>query len=198
MISYIQGEILKLSVADKYGFLDILTNSGIGYRVTVTDINGYKIGEKASIYTSFQVREDSQTLYGFKTEQERDFFELLLTVSGIGPKSALSILITYDIDEVATYIFNKDSDSLSKVSGLGKKGAQKLVIELENKLEPLDFDIKGKRNKNSLVTKELSDALKALGFSGKNLEEYLKKAEKHIADTDKIDELIKLVLKDSD
>ncbi|PKL42088.1 MAG: Holliday junction branch migration protein RuvA, partial [Planctomycetes bacterium HGW-Planctomycetes-1] len=81
-----------------------------------------EVGTDISVYTSFQVREESQTLYGFNTELERDFFEELLTVSGIGPKSALSILSTYSMERVKEIVLEGDSKLLSKVPGLGLKG----------------------------------------------------------------------------
>jgi holliday junction DNA helicase RuvA len=86
MISYITGKILKTSIS-KDSYVDILTDSGIAYRISVpsTYVLPSK-GEKFSLYTHFHVREDSQTLFGFKNEEERDFFEQLISVSGIGPK----------------------------------------------------------------------------------------------------------------
>jgi len=101
MISYISGKILKYRSTGKVNYIDILLSSGIGYRVFVT--SQFSINTKQSeiaLYTSFQVKEDSNSLYGFNTEEERDFFEELLNVSGIGPKLALSILSTYSMNRV--------------------------------------------------------------------------------------------------
>lgn len=198
MISFLNGKVFKVSRGDKRSFIDLLTNSGIAYRISINNAGAFKLEQELGVYTSFQVREDSQTLYGFLSESERDFFELLLTVSGIGPRSAMAILDFYGLDEVATHILNKDADSLSKVPGLGKKGAQKIVLELENKLEPFDYKIKGKKSKNTLILKELSDALTSLGFSGKALTQYMEKAGKYVEKVEKIDELIKIVLAESD
>ena len=137
MISYISGKVIQSRVG-KVNYIDILVPLGVGYRVYVTSqFKFVKNGTDVKIYTSFQVRKESQTLYGFNTEIERDFFEELLTVSGIGPKSAMSILSTYCIDRVKQIILDGDSKLLSKVPGLGLKGAQKVILELRGKI---DFD----------------------------------------------------------
>lgn len=172
MISYISGKVLK-NVIGKNGYVDVLTNAGIGYRVFVTLHFTYSdINSEISIYTSFQVREDSQTLYGFNTQQERDFFEELLNVSGIGPKSAISILSTYSIDKIKEIVAQGDSKLLSKAPGLGIKGAQKVILELRGKI---DFDNEDKLDIEDEKLKELKEALKILGFKGSELEQSVKR-----------------------
>lgn len=192
MISYISGKVLKNS-SSKISFVDILTNSGIAYRVFVTDKYPFlEKGSSVEMYTSFQVREDSQALYGFGSEVERDFFEQLLTVSGVGPKLGLSILSTYSLEQVREIILDGDSKLLSKVSGLGSKGAQKIILELRGRI---DFDKEDKVSGNSVKIKELKEALKSLGFSGKSLEECVSKAEDILSSEDiDIEDLIRKVL----
>lgn len=192
MISYISGKVLKNFVG-KNGYVDILTNAGIGYRVFVTSAFHYTdINSQMSVYTSFQVREDSQTLYGFNTQQERDFFEELLTVSGIGPKSALSILSTYSIERIKEIVAQGDSKLLSKAPGLGIKGAQKVILELRGKI---DFDNEDKLDLEDDKLKELKEALKILGFKGSELELSVKKAGEMLKKEDiDIEMLIKKVL----
>ncbi|KKP43205.1 Holliday junction DNA helicase RuvA [candidate division WS6 bacterium RIFOXYD1_FULL_33_8] len=172
MISYISGKVIKNEIG-KVNYMDILIPSGIGYRVFVT--SQFKFVEKDTdvfVYTSFQVREDSQTLYGFNTELERDFFEQLLTVSGIGPKLGLSILSTYSMERVKELVLEGDSKMLSKVSGLGLKGAQKIILELRGKI---DFDRDDINSKSDIRLKELKEALRSLGFTGSGLEESVKR-----------------------
>ncbi len=174
MISYISGKVLK-NQTSKNSFVDILTNAGVAYRVYVT--SQHPVQEKESnieMYTSFQVREDSQTLYGFSTEEERDFFEQLLTVSGVGPKVAIAILSTYTIGQVREIVLEGDSKKLSKAPGLGSKGAQKIILELRGRI---DFDKESRGSENSDKVKELKEALKSLGYSGKSLQEGIDKAE---------------------
>jgi len=192
MISYISGKVLKNFVG-KNGYVDILTNAGIGYRVFVTSAFHYTdINSQMSVYTSFQVREDSQTLYGFNTQQERDFFEELLTVSGIGPKSAISILSTYSIERIKEIVAQGDSKLLSKAPGLGIKGAQKVILELRGKI---DFDNEDKLDLEDDKLKELKEALKILGFKGSELELSVKKAGEMLKKEDiDIEMLIKKVL----
>ena len=194
MISYISGKVLKNNIG-KNNYVDVLLPSGIAYRVFVTSMfNFVQVGSQISIYTSFQVREDSQTLYGFATQEERDFFEELLTVSGIGPKSALSILSTYSMDRVKKIILDGDSVLLSKTPGLGLKGAQKVILELRGRI---DFEKDDLQMKENVKLGELKDALKSLGFAGKDLKDGMKKGEEVLKEGDvDIEVLIKKVLQD--
>jgi len=192
MISYISGKVLKNNVG-KNNYVDVLLSSGIGYRVFVTAMFDFmKEGSEISMYTSFQVREDSQTLYGFRTQEERDFFEELLTVSGIGPKSALSILSTYSMEKVKKIVLDGDSVLLSKTPGLGLKGAQKVILELRGKI---DFEKDDENIKENVKLNELKEALKSLGFTGNDLKDSIKRGEEILkkGDTD-IEILIKKVL----
>jgi Holliday junction DNA helicase RuvA len=190
MISYISGKVLKNGIS-KLSYTDILLPSGIGYRVFVT--SQFKFLEKGSdisVYTSFQVREESQMLFGFNTEQERDFFEELLTVSGIGPKSALSILSTYSMEKVKSIVVDGDSKLLSKVSGLGLKGAQKIILELRGRI---DFDKDDEVDADKI--KELKEALKSLGYTSKTLNDAVEKGKDILEKKDMdIEELIRKVL----
>lgn len=192
MISYISGKVLKNNVG-KICYTDILITSGIGYRVYVTSqFKFLNIGDVISVYTSFQVREDSQTLYGFNKEGERDFFEELLTVSGIGPKSALSILSTYSMEKVKEIVLEGDSKLLSKSPGLGLKGAQKVILELRGKI---DFDKEDKESDIDIRLKELKEVLKTLGFKGKELDDTVKRGGDILKKEDiEIELLIKKVL----
>jgi len=191
MISYISGKIVKVNIG-KDCYIDILISSGLGYRVFVTSQFSFPPKDSnVSIYTSFQVREDSQMLYGFDTEEERDFFEKLLNVSGIGPKSALSVLSTYEMDKVKKIILDGDAKALKKVPGLGLKGSQKVILELRGKI---DFDQDGEDKGDSRI-KELKDALRSLGFQGKELSGRIDKGEALLKEEDiEIEILIKKVL----
>ncbi len=192
MISYLFGKVLKIGIS-KNNYIDILLNSGIGHRVFVTDKFAFsEIGSDLEIFTSFQVREDSQSLYGFNTEKERDFFEELLTVSGIGPRTALSILSTNSMERVKEIILNADSKLLSKTPGLGLKGAQKVILELRGKI---DFDKEDEESKDDKKLGELKDALKVLGFKGNDLDECVKRGGEILKEEDiEIELLIKSVL----
>lgn len=191
MISYITGTILKNHIS-KDSFVDILTNSGVAYRINIpsTYIPPSK-GQEYSLFTHFHVREDNQTLFGFKKEEERDFFEQLISVSGVGPKIGLAIISTFSRKELEKMILDGDAKALTKVSGLGMKGAQKIILDLRGKI---DFD--QKEDSEEMVVKELKEALKTLGFSGVQLKEKVKLSEEIVKKNKdiSIEELIKKVL----
>ena len=191
MISYISGVVQKMSFG-KDSYIDLLTKMGIAYRVHIPqNFPSVEKQQELSLYTHFHVREDAQSLFGFETEEERDFFEELITVSGVGPKIALAVLSTYKKDELEKIILEGDAKKLSKVSGLGSKGAQKIILELRGKV---DFDKDGKVS--SAKSRDLKNALKVLGFSGDILNEKVDLGEKML-DKDEgmeIEDLIKRVL----
>ncbi len=191
MISYITGTVLKTSIS-KDSYVDIQTDSGLGYRVYIP--SSYILpskGEKYSLFTHFHVRDDAQLLYGFEREDERDFFEQLISVSGIGPKIGISILSTFSRSDLEAVILEGDAKELSRVQGLGMKGAQKIILELRGKI---DFD--QKESSEESIIKELKGALKSLGFTGDQLKEKVKVAQDVIKNNDgiEIEELIKRVL----
>ncbi len=201
MISYLKGKVLKRGILDRFDYIDIIVNDSIGYRVFIQSSFPSDLeSDNIAVYTSFQVREDSQALYGFSSEQDRDFFELLMTVSGVGPKLAMSILSHFESDVVKTHIINGDHSALSKVSGLGKKGAQKIVVELQSNLEKSGFKRSDMKIVDSSRISELKQALTSLGFKGEQLKQYLERGEKISGgnDIDDVEQLLKLVLKDSD
>ncbi|HRI05402.1 MAG TPA: Holliday junction branch migration protein RuvA [Candidatus Dojkabacteria bacterium] len=199
MISYIQGKIIAVEAQDRYQLVDVLLNNGIGYQVVVSRLLNYIVGNEVVFHTLLVVREDSQTLYGFRSIEERKVFEMLISVSGIGPKIAMAIFSIYSVGEIYEILTSGDYKALGKVSGLGQKGAQKIVIELSNKVDALGImveGIAGDEKKHTLD--ELSQALKSLGFSGDSLKAYSDAAKDILKEQDySVEELIKLVLKSS-
>lgn len=191
MISYISGVIQKISFG-KDSYLDLLTKIGISYRIYIPqNLVLAEKGQPISLYTHFHVREDIQSLFGFETEDDRDLFEGLITVSGIGPKIALAILSTYKKDELEKIILEGDAKKLSKVFGLGSKGAQKIILELRGKI---DFE---KDNQiSNMKSKDLKNVLKSLGYTGEVLNEKVNLGEKILEKEEdiKIEDLIKKVL----
>lgn len=199
MITYIQGKILSIEPQDRYQLIDVLLNNGIGYQIVVSKLFNYFVGNEVVFHTLLVVREDSQTLYGFKTVEEKKIFEMLISVSGIGPKIAMAVFSMYSVGEIYEILTAGDYKALGKVSGLGQKGAQKIVIELGNKVEDLGIMVEGitgdgKKN----VLDELTQALKSLGFSGEALKQYTEVAKSLLKENDySVEELIKLALKSS-
>jgi Holliday junction DNA helicase RuvA len=193
MITYLTGKIINYSL-EKESSLEILLNNGVGYKVLIPSLyNNILVGDNIEIYTHFHVREDAQTLYGFKTRDERDFFQILISVSGIGPKIGLAIISTYDRKELEEIIGNGDAKKLSKVSGLGMKGAQKIILDLRGKI---DFDQTESKSADDSKLKELKQVLKTLGFAGDQLKDGIEYAEGilNVNSDIEIEDLVKKVL----
>ncbi len=136
---------------------------GVGYEVTMTPrgvaaLPG--IGEEVVVHTHTHVREDEMSLYGFGTEPDRDLFRILLGAGGVGPKLAMSILGAMSHNEIVRSIVTEDADALTVVPGVGKRGAQKIVLELAPKLAGIDADAV-----SSTSTVTVRQALEGLGYS---------------------------------
>lgn len=138
----------------------VVENNGIGYQVFMTHLDMPTIGDSITLLTVFVVREDAQELYGFTSTISRDLFKLLITISGIGPRGAMGILSLANPNDLLTYIARGDATYLTKVSGIGKKTAQKIILELQSKVEDM-MQIGGM----GAVTNDALDALTALGYS---------------------------------
>lgn len=131
MIGFLRGKVAYLLADDC--LLDV---GGVGYRVTVSGMTRSKLrqGEQAMLFTYLSVREDALQLYGFATQEEYDVFLQLIGVSGIGPKVALGILSSTTVSSLCSAIANKQASLLTKLPGIGKKSAERLILELKDKL----------------------------------------------------------------
>lgn len=131
MIAYLKGNIVAKNI-----HYVILETGGIGYQVFAGEnfLADIKIGEMAELFIHHRVREDASDLYGFRNLEELDLFELLLSVSGVGPKSALAVISLASTADIKEAIIRGDANLLTKVSGIGKKTAERLVLELKNKV----------------------------------------------------------------
>lgn len=147
----------------------IIDVNGVGYLLQITAKTSAElsIGRDFQIYTALVVREDSMTLYGFNQSEERELFELVQTVSGIGPKVALAITAAMSIEDLAYAVNAKDEARISQVPGIGKKGAQRLILELTGKL---DFAHSIKSSGGYSWRDQLIDALTGLGFARRQAE----------------------------
>ncbi len=135
MIDSMIGNIAGTVLVKRAGFA-ILSAGGVGYKIAATReaLTSLKSGEAAALWTHLAVREDSLDLYGFRSEDELHLFELLLTVSGVGPKSALAILDLAPVETLRSAIAQGNAQYLTKVSGVGRKTAGKIVLELREKV----------------------------------------------------------------
>lgn len=157
MIGYLDGKVQY--VRDGVVVINV---AGVGYRVFAGPSLTSKcaVGESIQVHAYTQVREDILALYGFETLEEMDLFELLISVSGIGPKAAMGILAAASPDKIRASIVNQDPTLLSSVSGVGKKTAEKVVIELKNKVGATSSYFDGTGGKSE----DIYEALLQLGF----------------------------------
>jgi len=172
MISFIEGKIEYLG--DSYV---ILSAGGIGYRVYIapklTIILSKAQGDvKLFIYPQLNMREGSFSFYGFQEKKDLDIFELLTSVSGIGPKNAMNIISAVDPAHLKAAVVKEDANYLLKVSGLGPKTAKRLVLELKNKIEDLDIGDAGDIDLGQ--EGQAAEALMSLGYSMAQVKEALK------------------------
>lgn len=161
MISVVQGIIY-----DKEGQLvTVLTNGGVGYVVTLSLLhaNAVHVGDQISLPVYLRVTDSALDLYGFKNNQERSFFSLLLSVSGVGPKSAMNILGLGSIEEIQSAISRKDVAYLTAVQGMGKKTAERLVVELKSKIKTSSTEQQDE--KLGSVLQDVIEGLVAMGYS---------------------------------
>jgi Holliday junction DNA helicase RuvA len=164
MISLVNGVVRAISL-DKV----IVEVGGVGLSLAVTQKTSAQlnIGVQVQLFTTLVVREDALTLYGFLEDGDRALFELVQTVSGIGPKVALSIVSALSPSQLAIAIAQEDISAIEKVPGIGRKGAQRLILELKGKLT--DFGTSSKSDRHQPVWREqLTSALVSLGFNAKD------------------------------
>lgn len=181
MYQYISGIVKE--VTPLYITLDV---EGIGYLIHAPNPFRFEssVGEKVTIYTELVVREDSHTLYGFKTMDEKELFLSLLKVTGIGPKSALAILAASTPAEVVQAIENEDQKYMQKFPGVGKKTASQIILDLKGKLTKAPQEEQNIPNGAHYI-KEALLALEALGYSKRELNKINKKlSEEEVASVD--------------
>ncbi|MEM1283473.1 MAG: Holliday junction branch migration protein RuvA [Chlamydiota bacterium] len=199
MFTHIKGILTSCSP-----LFAIIETGGIGYKIFIP-ASVYsqlpKVGEKVHLHTSFVVRELSQTLYGFTSDEERDIFEVLLGVSGVGPKTALSIIGHLSTHNLYEAIANNDIPKICKVPGIGKKSAERLMIEIRDKLpslfpaKPSQFAVDLKNDPHSQLINDAMSALINLGYNQNTSEKAIKKTMKDQPDTIELAQLITLALK---
>lgn len=192
MITYLKGKVKYKN--RNYIILDV---QDVGYRIFVTPQLQEKLEENQEIelYTFQYIGEDKVELYGFKHVNELEFFEQLIQISGIGPKSALGILTQATVDEIKRAIIHGDSTLLTKVSGIGKKTAERIILELKNKIDVSKREEKEFLKEGGIKEEsEALDGLVGLGYSLKEAREVLKQIpEKAKTVEQKVKEALKLL-----
>jgi Holliday junction DNA helicase RuvA len=162
MIAHVNGV-----VAEKFSNSVIVDVHGIGYEVQVAagDSDSVVLGEPVKFYTYHHIREQSQDLFGFSSLTAKKLFELLITVQGVGPKAALSILSVGDSEQVRNAIANSDSAFVSKASGVGKKIAERVVVDLSDKVGLATMITPAGTAPIAVIGDEALEALMALGYT---------------------------------
>lgn len=198
MYEYIKGKFIGIN--KDYIVID---NNGIGYKIftsgsTMADMP--KIGEEVFVYLNQIVREDFIGLYGFFTKEELEMFNKLLTINGVGAKAALSLLSICTVEKLKCAIISEDEKIITKASGVGKKMAQRIILELKDKIDPNEISLEElgsdvlERTNNNENAKKISDskaALISLGYSEKEAEKALNIVDKN----ETIENIIKSCLK---
>ena len=195
MFAYIKGTVTEIGTDEI-----IVETGGIGFSVFTSSQDSARLtkNQQATIYTHLNVREDDMSLFGFLTKEERSVFRMLINISGVGPKSALSILSCLSVDELRMAVLSDDYKAIAKANGIGPKTAQRLVIELADKFH-LE-DVLGEYDEASPATSAPEDivsetamALSSLGYS--NVEAL--RAIKKVPDSESmtVEQLLKAALK---
>lgn len=198
MYSYIKGELVKRT--DDYIVVD---NNGIGYEITCPIAISSKFGGLGEIVTCWvyqSVREDDISLFGFSAPEEKDMFLLLITVNGVGPKLAHAVCSQMDPDRFALVVLGGDVKTLTSVKGLGKKGAEKIILELKDKFKALgksadDIVVSVPSSSNVNVSSVANDAVEALMVLGYKQEDAASVVSSSYEDGISLQELIRKSLK---
>lgn len=198
MYSYIIGKVIS-----KTKKILILENNNIGYEIYMTEIalSELNIDEEAKIYTYYNVSQDNISLFGFKNLEEKKMFENLISVSKIGAKTAIGILSSISTAEFAIAIITNDINRLSKLPGIGKKTAQRIVLEITDKVKTEEIifteDKEQKSNEQYITVsekeKDVVEALKVLGYNIKEIEKIIKSLDINSSTEDMIKQALKIL-----
>lgn len=192
MIAHLRGE-----VAEKFGANGVIVDvGGVGYEMLVPtpDFENVALGEKRKFYTYHSVRENAEELYGFSSLVAKKVFELLISVQGVGPKAGIAILSLAEAEEVRNAIANADATFVAKASGVGKKSAERIIVDLRDKVgAPSRYGATEIKATDVAENDEALDALIALGFPLKEATAALEKVDLRLP----VEERVKLALKNS-
>jgi len=189
MINFLRGKIL----VKREDFI-VVDVANVGYKVFVNSsmLSDTETGQESEIYIYHHIREDISALYGFKNMEELELFEMLLSISGIGPKSAIGVLTIASVADIKDSIARGDSGLLIKVSGIGKKTAERVVLELQDKVGSLVVSQSGKAGENLVSSSDEIDAMVALGYSLQQARDALRGVDPKIKDSgERIKEALK-------
>ncbi len=194
MYYYISGKLVLVS----RGFA-VIDNNGIGYELTVSDKTAGRLQgaspDNVLLYTHYHVKEDAEELYGFYSLEEKKIFELLISISGVGPKAAMAILSVLTPDAFTVAVVSDDAKAISSAQGIGLRTAQKIILELRDKLGRDDYTVTPTSAKAPTQTSAIKDALMSLEALGYSRSEGMKALSFEGSDTLPVEELIRHALK---
>lgn len=184
MYAYVMGMISEIEPTHV-----VVDNQGIGFLIVTPNPYTYHVGESVKMFVHHHVREDQDTLYGFDSKEARHLFQDLISVSGIGPKSALSILASGKPNQIEYAIENQDVKFLTKFPGIGPKSAQQIILDLKGKLDKKALEV-GIYQKD-----EVQEALMALGYSTAELRKVLSKLDPTLSTEKRIKQALQMMIK---
>lgn len=192
MFGYIRGKIVSKELS--YVISDV---NGVGFKIysSVNSISALKINEEATLYTYLYIKEGIMDLYGFATEEELSMFEMLISVSGVGAKGAIAILSIGSPSKIAVALVTNDVKMIKSAQGIGPKIAQRIILELKDKIKNEDLTLQSEETEQVIDTDLKQEAVKALmvlGYSKNEAQKAVSKADSSITD---LEELIKAALK---
>lgn len=199
MLAYIKGKLeMKMT-----GYI-VIDVGGLGYKVFMSDVGIEKlgnIGETVKVHTYYKVREDDISIFGFNTLEELKMFELLIGVSGVGAKTALTMLATCEPSEFALAVISEDVKTLTGIPGIGAKSAQRIILELKDKIskeqqvDAIKYEINNTEKANNKIQEAIQSnariseamaALQVLGYNKKQIEKVFEKLEKEELSTEEL------------
>lgn len=183
MYEHIQGKLSNITPS-----YIVIDNNGIGYRIFVSNPYSYEIDKEYKIYVYNHIREDENSLYGFKSFDERELFLKLINVKGLGPKMALPLFSSGSLDGIMDAIERENVLYLKKFPKIGDKVARQIILDLKGKLV-------SKKDTNVVIDDELTEALLALGYKNADINKVIPKIDKDLTIEEKIKEALKLLLK---
>ena len=191
MITHIQGKLIEKTPT--YVIVDC---SGIGYKLNISlqTFSAIEEKEECRFFTHLSIKEDSHTLFGFADKDERYLFRQLISVSGVGPSTAQVILSTYDAQEIIQYISTADVAAIQNVKGIGAKTAQRIIIDLKDKVSKGNTTSEILFNSDNTLKEESLSALVALGFTKKSAEQKIDRTLKSNVGINNVEELVKAAL----
>lgn len=194
MIAYLQGALAFKSPTKVY-----LDCAGVGYELHIS-LNTYSMIEKldkVKLYTHLHIKEDAHTLYGFFDLAEKEIFQLLISVSGVGPNTARIIVSSMEVDDVKRAIVQEDVPTFNRVKGIGPKTAKRIILDLKDKvIKSVDENMVSSISQGNTNRNEALSALLALGFQRQTIDKILNKIIREHPEMDTVEELIKVSLKE--